>query len=135
LEEVYEVLETDEGVDRAFNKLDEIKDEIVWWEAGAQPLQLLASGEVVMSSAYNGRLTGSNQSEGTNFQIVWPGSFYSIDYWVILTDSPNIEQAYEFISFASEPERQALLPDYVAYGVSHVTSPRTIAAVVLADWP
>ena len=135
LEEVYEVLETDEGVDRAFNKLDEIKHEIVWWEAGAQPLQLLASGEVVMSSAYNGRLTGSNESDGTNFQMVWPGSLYSIDYWVILTGSPNIEQAYEFISFASEPERQALLPDHVAYGVTHVDAPKSIDEDALADLP
>ncbi len=36
------------GVDRAFAKLDTIKDSVVWWEAGAQPPQLLADGEVVM---------------------------------------------------------------------------------------
>ena len=36
-DEVYSVLETPEGVDRAFRKLDTIKDQIVWWEAGAQP--------------------------------------------------------------------------------------------------
>ena len=35
-EEVYAVLDTPEGIDRAFRKLDTIKDEIVWWEAGAQ---------------------------------------------------------------------------------------------------
>ena len=41
-DEVYDLLETDEGVDRAFAKLDTIKDDVVWWEAGAQPPQLLA---------------------------------------------------------------------------------------------
>ena len=59
--EVYEVLRTPEGVDRAFAKLDEIKDDIIWWEAGAQPPQLLASGEVVMTSAYNGRISAANK--------------------------------------------------------------------------
>ena len=44
--EVYDALGTPEGVDRAFAKLDTIKDDIVWWEAGAQPPQLLADGEV-----------------------------------------------------------------------------------------
>ena len=43
-DQVYEVLRTPEGVDRAFAKLDEIKDDIIWWEAGAQPPQLLGLG-------------------------------------------------------------------------------------------
>ena len=87
--DVYKVLRTPEGVDRAFKKLDEIKPDIVWWESGAQPLQLLASGEVVMTTAYNGRITGINKTEGKNFKVVWPGSIYAIDSWVILKDSPN----------------------------------------------
>jgi hypothetical protein len=57
VEEVYPVLATAEGVDRAFARLDAIKGDIVWWEAGAQPPQLLAAGEVVMTSAYNGRIS------------------------------------------------------------------------------
>lgn len=40
--EVYALLETDEGLDRAFAKLETIKDQVIWWEAGAQPPQLLA---------------------------------------------------------------------------------------------
>jgi len=39
--EVYDVLSTPEGVDRAFAKLDTIKADVVWWEAGAQPPQLV----------------------------------------------------------------------------------------------
>ena len=35
--DVYQVLGTKEGVDRAFKKLDELKPSIQWWEAGAQP--------------------------------------------------------------------------------------------------
>ena len=50
--DVYEVLGTDEGVDRAFAMLDKIKADAVWWEAGAQPPQLLADGEVAMTTAY-----------------------------------------------------------------------------------
>ena len=42
-DEVYEVLATDEGMDRAFAKLDEIKDDIVvWWESGAKSVQTSA---------------------------------------------------------------------------------------------
>ncbi len=49
-EQVYEVLATPEGLDRAFAKLDTIKDSVVWWEAGSQPVQLLADGEVAMTA-------------------------------------------------------------------------------------
>ena len=55
-DEVYATLDTPEGVSRAFRKLDTIKDQVVWWEAGAQPPQMLADGEVVMTTAYNGRI-------------------------------------------------------------------------------
>src|SRR5690606_36114439 len=47
-DEVYTVLATQAGQDRAFAKLDELKPNIQWWEAGAQPPQYLASGDVVM---------------------------------------------------------------------------------------
>ena len=50
------MLATPVGVDRAFKKLDTIKKDIVWWDAGAQPPQLLASKEVVMTTAWNGRI-------------------------------------------------------------------------------
>ena len=55
-EKTYKVLATDEGVDRAFRKIAEIKPHVVkWWTAGAEPIQLLADGEVVMSQAWSGR--------------------------------------------------------------------------------
>ena len=56
LEEVYPALDTPEGLERAFRKLDTIKDEVIWWEVGAQPPQMLTDGEVVMSTAYKGRI-------------------------------------------------------------------------------
>jgi putative spermidine/putrescine transport system substrate-binding protein len=49
--EVYDVLRTEAGIDRAFAKLDTIKDVTVFWKPGAQPPQWLASGEVAMTTA------------------------------------------------------------------------------------
>lgn len=119
-EEVYTVLSTPEGIDRAFKKLDALKSDIIWWEAGAQPLQLLASGEVSMTTAYNGRISGLNRSEGKQFGFMFPGSIYAIDSWVILKDSPNKDAAMDFIAYASKAENQAKLPEYIAYGLPNV---------------
>ena len=55
-EDVYDVLATEEGQNQALAKLDTIKGDVIWWSAGADTPQLLADGEVVMGSTYNGRL-------------------------------------------------------------------------------
>ncbi|WP_025220924.1 ABC transporter substrate-binding protein [Brucella abortus] len=134
-DDVYDVLSTPEGVDRAFKKLDELKPHIVWWEAGAQPLQLLASDEVVMASAYNGRITGINRSEGKNFKVVWPGSIYAVDSWVILKGAENKDAGLDFIAFASEPEHQVKLPKYVAYGLPNKEAAAKVPEEYAADLP
>ena len=90
--DVYKVLATDEGIERAFKKLDTIKNDIVWWKAGAQPPQLLASGEVAMTSVYNGRIDAANKNEKKNFGMVWDGALYTLDSWVILKGSPNKDE-------------------------------------------
>lgn len=133
--EVYDVLSTPEGVDRAFAKLDALKPHIIWWEAGAQPLQLLATGEVVATSAYNGRITGVNRSEGRNLRIVWDGSIPAVDSWVILKGSPNVDLAHEFIAFASRPERVAALPEFIAYGPPTVPGTELVPETLRVDLP
>ena len=133
--DVYATLATPEGVDRAFAKLDQLKPNIVWWEAGAQPLQLLSSGEVVMTSAYNGRISGINRTEGKNFGFVFPGSIYAIDSWVILKDSPNKDAGMDFIAFASKPENQAKLPEYVAYGLPNLEAAKMVPEKLQAELP
>ncbi|WP_207461735.1 ABC transporter substrate-binding protein [Azospirillum sp. SYSU D00513] len=134
-DKVYETLGTPAGVDRAFKKLDALKPHIVWWESGAQPLQLLASGEVVMTSAYNGRISGINKSEGKNFKVVWPGSVYAVDSWVVLKDSPNRQAGMDFIAFASKAENQAKLPDYIAYGLPNKQAASAVPAALQGDLP
>ena len=73
--DVYKELASKGGQDRAFKKLDELKPNIQWWEAGAQPPQYLASGDVVMSSAYNGRIAAV-QKEST-LKVLWNGGIYN----------------------------------------------------------
>jgi putative spermidine/putrescine transport system substrate-binding protein len=133
--EVYDVLRTADGVERAFAKLDEIKDDVIWWEAGAQPPQLLASGEVVMTSAYNGRISAANEEEGRDFEIVWPQSIYAVDSWVMLRGTPNKDAALEFIAFASQPEHQSNLPKAIAKDIlaDLPTAPENLASAIELD--
>ncbi len=120
--EVYDLLETEEGVDRAFAKLDTIKDDIVWWEAGAQPPQLLADGEVVMSTAYNGRIFNAAVAEGQPFKIVWDGQILDFDLFVIPKGAPNKENALKFIAFSTDTQRLADQASWISYGPARRSS-------------
>ena len=133
--EVYKVLGTPAGVDRAFAKLEELRPHIVWWEAGAQPLSLLQTGEVAMSTAYNGRITGLNRSEKTNLQIVWNQSIYAVDSWVILKNAENAARGMEFITFASAAENMVKLPQFIAYGLPNKEAAAKVPADLAKDLP
>ncbi len=114
--EVYATLATPEGVDRAFAKLDTIKKDVVWWEAGAQPPQLLADGEVVMATAYNGRIFNAAVAEGKPFQIVWDGQIYENEMYVVPKGAPNMAEALEFVKYATSTEGLRAQAKYISYG-------------------
>lgn len=134
-DQVYETLATPEGVDRAFAKLDELRPHLVWWEAGAQPLSMLQTGDVVMSSVYNGRITGLNRTEGTNMKLVWNESIYAVDSWVILAGAENKDAGQEFIAFANAPENLSKLPAQIAYGLPVKAAAAMVAEEFAPDLP
>ena len=120
--EVYEVLATDEGVARAFAKLDTIKADVVWWEAGAQPPQLLADGEVAMSTAYNGRIFNAAVGEGKPFEILWDGQIMDFDLFVIPKGAPNKDAALDYIKFSTDTQRLADQAKWISYGPARKSS-------------
>ncbi len=116
--EVYQVLRTPEGVDRAFAKLDTIKPVLQFWSAGAQPPTRLLAGDLVMSVAYNGRITSANREGHDNLKIIWDHTVAYLDQWVILADSPHKDLAYKFLAYYGEDAgRQiAYARDWFPYG-------------------
>jgi putative spermidine/putrescine transport system substrate-binding protein len=131
--DVYKTLGTDAGVERAFKKLDQIKANMVWWEKGAQPPQLLASGEVVMTDAYNGRIAAANDKDKKNFKIVWTNNLYTIDSWVIMKGTPNKADAEKFLVFVNDPKNQKNLPPKIPYGVTRKDATALIDKSVLPN--
>ena len=120
--EVYALLETPEGVERAFAVLDKIKSQTVWWEAGAQPPQLLADGEVALSTIYNGRAFSASVSEGQPLSIVWDGQIQYYELFAIPKGAPNKEEALEYIKFATSTKPLADQAKYIPYGPARKSS-------------
>jgi putative spermidine/putrescine transport system substrate-binding protein len=114
--EVYALLSTKEVQDRAFARLDTIKKDAVFWEAGSQPPQLLADGEVVMTMAWNGRIFNAAVAEGKPFAIMWDGQVFEWEGWVIPKGAPNLEAAMEFVKFSTSTEPLANAAEWISYG-------------------
>jgi putative spermidine/putrescine transport system substrate-binding protein len=133
--DVYKVLSTPEGVDRAFKKLDTIKSEVVWWEAGAQPPQLLADGQVVITSAWNGRIFNAMKVDGKPFKIVWDAQGFDWDWWAIPKGGPRVDKAYDFVKYSSQPDKMANQTKYISYGPANKDAIPNIDPAVLPDLP
>ncbi len=119
--DVYEVLATGEGQQRAFNKLNSIKDDIVWFDSWSQAPQLLNDGGAVMVQAPNGRFYNAIKAEGKPFKMVWQGTLYDLAAWAVVRGSPNKKQAEEFIRFATGSRPLAGMAD-IAYGPTRHSS-------------
>jgi len=119
--EVYDVLSTEEGIDRAFKKLDTIKDSVVWWEAGAQPPQLLSDKEVSIASGYNGRFFGAQVTEKQPFTIIWDGQLAEIDGWAVPKGKLTPELK-EYLKFATDTQRLADQSKFISYGPARTSS-------------
>lgn len=132
--EVYDVLSTPEGVDRAFAQLDTIKSSIVWWEAGAQAPQLLASGEVALTTAWNGRIYNANK-EGKDFRIVWDNQILDSNFWAIPKGAKNIDASVEFIKYAVEPKVLAEMTKYIPYGPVRKSATEFVAPADAVNLP
>ena len=120
--DVYKVLSTKAGVDRAFKKLGAIKDQVVWWEAGAQAPQLLADGEVAMTTAYNGRIFNAVAAEKKPFEIVWDGQVWDVDMWGIPKGAKNKAAAMDFLKFSTDTQRLADQASWISYGPARKSS-------------
>jgi len=123
-DKVYDVLATEEGQQQALDKLATIKDDVIWWSAGADTPQLLADGEVVMGSTYNGRLFAAIEEQGQPIGMLWDAQVFDLDGWIIPTGlSPEREaRARDFIKFATDTQRLADQAKYISYGPARASS-------------
>ncbi|MEQ1942647.1 ABC transporter substrate-binding protein [Mesorhizobium sp. VNQ89] len=130
-EDMYKVLSTPEGVDRAFAMLDKIKPHVVWWSTTTQGIQNLDSGEVVMSDAFNARITNEVVQEKKPYTIVWDaGFFYGTDFWAVVKGAPHEKEGVDLLKWFSIPENQAGFSKLYAYG----TGRKEAAALIPAEW-
>jgi putative spermidine/putrescine transport system substrate-binding protein len=115
-DKVYEVLSTREGIERAVNKIRELKPHIaVFWESGAQQAQLMKDAEVDMSTGWNGRFDNAKK-DGADVGYTFNQALLDYDCFAMPKGAPNKDVAMKFLAEVSKPEYQANLPFHITYG-------------------
>ena len=105
-------------LDRAFSKLEEIKDSIrLYWTSFSGSQDVLRSGEAQIALLPDGRANQLEQSQGVELAISYHGSLPSFMHSAIPEGAPNIEAARRFMQWVIDnPEAQAVFTSVIYYG-------------------
>lgn len=114
-------------LDRAFAKLDTIKDSIVWWTKGAQPAQMLSTGEADIALAWSGRIMNA-KDEGAPLGLTYNEGMRIAAGWVVPKGAHNKENAMKFINFISSAEQQAAFSSQIPYGSTNPEAVKLLSA-------
>ena len=126
-QDLYQLLSTERGLRLAFERLDRIRDHVVWWTTLDQPVEMLISGEAVIASEYNGRLFDAAAVRGHPIEIIWDGQVYELGTWGIPRGTRRIDDVLEFIRFATGTRPLAEQARYIAYGPARRSSMKLVA--------
>ena len=126
-QDLYQLLSTDRGLRLAFERLDRIRDHVVWWTSTDQPVEMLISGEAVIASEYNGRLFEVAAIQGHPIEIIWDGQVYELGTWGIPRGTRRLNDVHEFIRFATGTHPLAEQARYIAYGPARRSSMKLVS--------
>ncbi|MDD9855595.1 MAG: polyamine ABC transporter substrate-binding protein [Gammaproteobacteria bacterium] len=106
-------------VDRAFAKLDTIKDDLILWKSNSESQQLFGDGVVGCGLILNGRAFDSHK-KGAPVAIEWNQNIRSVDYYVIPKGAPNADVAMQFMTHVTRAENQARMANRLAYAPTNL---------------
>ncbi len=134
-DDVYPTLETEEGVERALKKMDDIKTGLQIWETGREPVRLLNSGDIAMSSIWATTGATAAQEDGSDLTVNMDGRVIELDLFGIPKGSQNKEEAIDFIRFASSSNSLADMVGYLPNGPTRKSSMTLLSDDVLERIP
>ncbi len=122
-------------IEASYAELAKIKPAVVkWWTAGAMPAQMLADKEVVLGTAWNGRIDAI-QRAGAPVEIAWDQGMLRTDVWAVPKGAANHENAMKFSAFITLAASQARLSMLIPYGFVNSGAAAMLPAERLAKLP
>lgn len=105
-------------MERAFAKLDTIRDSLEFWDTSAQSQQAMEDGTVDMSLVWSGRAYEA-ENNGASIEPMWENNLIAWAALSIVKGAPNREAAQQFIEYAATAEPQARFAELQPYSPAH----------------
>jgi putative spermidine/putrescine transport system substrate-binding protein len=124
-------------LDRAFNKLREIKPHITaWWNSGAESQQMIRDGGIDMIAMYNARVE-SVISDGGSAAYTFNEGLMDFGCWAIVKGSDKVDLSMKILAEFVKPEYQAEMTVLSNYGAANTKIGETgkISEAILAKIP
>lgn len=84
--------------ERAFAKLDTIKDDITWWDSGSGSIEAFENGSCDIGILWANRAFSALSENGFPMAITWNQGGYSNSTWAIPADGPNVAAAQQLLA-------------------------------------
>lgn len=133
--DVYQMLETEVGVARAFAKMDDIRPGLLLWQSGREPVRMLNAGEAALSMIWATTGATAAVEEGADFAVNMDGRVIELDLFGIPKGSRNKQEAIDFIRYASSSGALAKMVGYLPNGPTRKSSLGMLSDDILAQIP
>ena len=137
---LYRVLNTQDGVERAFRKLDQLRPYIVWWSTPEEAARILKSGGALMGSVPTGEILSAAQADRGRFGLYWPQRLQVNYAWGVPKTSAEENTALALTAWLEHPtQKQAFanawpsLPSLAEINAGSPDSRRLLPPIAVND--
>ncbi len=136
--DIYKLLRTDDGVDRAFRKLDQLRPFVAWWRTGADAARMLVSGEALFAAVPTADIAApptvappapapqpatapgaapqpAAAPPPVDLAVQWNGALTAVRFWAIRARTPMPDEAMKFLAAAADPATEARIAAATQY--------------------
>jgi putative spermidine/putrescine transport system substrate-binding protein len=121
-------------LDRAFAKLDENRDDLLFYDSFGQAVQYLAQGSVSMALLPNSRVQ-ILKDQGLPVDFQWQDAFWQWTAAAVPKDAPHSDAAFAVVDFMSQPENQAQMARLTKYGPMSTEAEKLLDEATLDQLP
>jgi putative spermidine/putrescine transport system substrate-binding protein len=105
-------------VDRAFKKLDSIKNDIVWWSSGAESVQRIVNGDCAIGVTWHGRpALRLKDDPSVPIAVSWDGVLLTDSGWAAPKGTKHLDAVNSLLAYDYTPQNQCRFINALGYGI------------------
>jgi putative spermidine/putrescine transport system substrate-binding protein len=105
-------------LDRAFKKLDSIKNDVVWWSSGAESVQRIVNGDCAIGVTWHGRpALRLKDDPSAPIGVSWKGVLLTDSGWAAPKGAKHMDAVNSLLAYDFTPQNQCRFINTLGYGI------------------